>query len=247
MNKIGVAPTPKGPSPGLVDEETLVLLAQAFETHVCLNQINQEQRKNKRLSLLKSIQQVMSPYWTPGPCILHQLLMKCSIHFNFEVATPMEERRTKWTTSKYLSLWFNKWEQRLGEVGFGSMIDGKFVIPNDQLQQIMNIDETALSLVSSNGRCGGRPTAEFSDPNLPTAHRRTSKSAITVTMITGSSAAGEAIAPHFQFPSKATDQCNAKLPIEVIKTMKGVIGWFGMGEETEWGCTLGTNKKRRYE
>ena len=63
MNKIGVAPTPKGPPPGLVEEETLVLLAQAFETHVCLNQINQEQRKNKCVSLLKSLQQqVISPY-----------------------------------------------------------------------------------------------------------------------------------------------------------------------------------------
>ena len=70
----------------------------------------------------------------------------------------MEERRTKWTTYKYLNIWFDKWEQNLGELGFGSNINGEFVIPNKQLQQIINIDETALSLVdSSDGRCGGRP------------------------------------------------------------------------------------------
>ena len=62
-------------------------------------------------------------------------------------------------------------------------------------------------------------------------------------MITGSSAAGEAMAPHFQFPSKATDQCNAKLPIEVIKDMKGVIGWFGMAKKQN-GHTLLEQMKR---
>ena len=62
-------------------------------------------------------------------------------------------------------------------------------------------------------------------------------------MITGSSAAGEAISPHFQFPSKATNHCNAKLPIQVIKDMKGVRGQFGAKQEETWGCTLGTNEK----
>ena len=62
-------------------------------------------------------------------------------------------------------------------------------------------------------------------------------------MITGSSAAGEAIAPCFQFLSKATDQCNTKLPIEVIKDMKGVLGWFGVDKVEECPCTLGSNEK----
>ena len=49
--------------------------------------------------------------------------------------TPMEERRTKWNTYKYLNLWFDKWEQNLGELGFGSNINRQFVIPNKQLQK----------------------------------------------------------------------------------------------------------------
>ena len=96
------------------------------------------------MSLLKSVQQVMAPYRTPGPRILEHLLKVCPVDFKFEIATPMEERRTKWTTYKYLNLWLDKWEKNLRELGFRSTIDGKFVLPNKQLQQIINIDETAL-------------------------------------------------------------------------------------------------------
>ena len=88
-----------------------------------------------------------------------------------------------------------------------------------------------------------RPTASFSDPNLPREHKRASKSSITITMITGSPAAREAILLHFQFPSKASNHSNAKLSIEVIKDMKGVRGQFGTAGEQTWGCTLGTNEK----
>ena len=80
-----MAPSQRGPQPGLLEKEIVPLLAQAFETHVQPNQINQELNKNKHVSLLKSAQQVMAPYRTPDPRILEQNLKVCSVDFKFEV------------------------------------------------------------------------------------------------------------------------------------------------------------------
>jgi len=101
----------------------------------------------------------------------------------------------------------------------------------------VNIDETALSFDGSEGRCGGRPAIQFTDPNLQASYKRTSKSSTTITMITGSSAAGEPIPPHFQFPTKAKDDTNKKIKAEAIKHLKDVFGVFGSGSKQKWGCT----------
>ena len=81
--------------------------------------------------------------------------------------------------------------------GFGNHSEsGSFIIPENQLKCIINFDETALSLDSSEGRCGGRPAVEFYDSSLPAAYKRASKSSMTITMTTGLSAAGEPLAQH---------------------------------------------------
>ena len=59
----------------------------------------------------------------------------------------MEDRRSKWTTYSNLNLWFDRWKLDLIELGFGTEDrDGSLLIPEDQLTQIFNIDETGLSL-----------------------------------------------------------------------------------------------------
>ena len=101
-------------------------------------------------------------------------------------------------------MWFYEWEKDLVDLGFGQRVDGPVTIPENQLGRIRNISETALSLDGANGCCGGRPRVEFYDSSIPVSHRRPSKSSMTITMITGSAAAGgEAVASHFQFPTKA--------------------------------------------
>mmetsp|Transcript_19012 Transcript_19012/g.44118 ORF Transcript_19012/g.44118 Transcript_19012/m.44118 type:complete len:369 (+) Transcript_19012:629-1735(+) len=62
-------------------------------------------------------------------------------------------------------------------------------------------------------------------------------------MITGSSAAGEPIPPHFQFPTKAKDDTNKKIKAEAIKHLKDVFGVFGSGSKQKWGCTYAMNEK----
>ena len=109
-------------------------------------------------------------------------------------------------------MWFNNWSRDLIELGFATADEmGHAVIPEEQLNNIVNINETCLSLDGSQGNQGGRPEVSFYDPNLPQVGTSTSKSAKTTTMITGSTAAGKAIPPHFQFQTAAQSEDNMRI------------------------------------
>ena len=54
-------------------------------------------------------------------------------------------------------------------------------------------------------------------------------------MITGLSATGEPLAPHFQFPTKAKNKDKMKIEYEMLEKMKLVNGQFGSETEREWG------------
>jgi hypothetical protein len=115
-----------------------------------------------------------------------------------------EERRVEWTTFYNLNLWFSSWEKILDELGFfeRDSVDNN-IIPNSKLMNILNFDETCLSLDGSMIGQGGHPPVVFEDPRLLQVGKPTSKSLQTVTMIAGSNALGEALPPHFQFTSSA--------------------------------------------
>ena len=61
---------------------------------------------------------------------------------------------------------------------------------------ICNFDKTCLLLDGSTTNCGGRPEALIYDPGFPLVGKTTCKSLLTSTLITGSTAAGEALVPH---------------------------------------------------
>ena len=126
-------------------------------------------------------------------------------------------------------LWFDEWESEFSRVGFGSHHNdnGSFIIPENQLKRIINFDQTALSLDGSEGRCEHQSAVEFYNPNLHAAYKRTSKLSMTITMTIGLSAAGEPLAPHFQFPTKAKNKENMKIECKVLEKMKCVKGQFG--------------------
>jgi hypothetical protein len=75
--------------------------------------------------------------------------------------------------------------------------DGEPTFTEAQLRQIMNVDETEISLDASNTRARGRPAVSFHDPHLLSTSRSTAKSLLACTGIFGSSAAGECVPPHF--------------------------------------------------
>ncbi len=71
------------------------------------------------------------------------------------------------------------------------------------MQNILNFNETCLSLDGSSINRGGRPAVSYHDPPLPHAGMSTSKTSQTTTMITGGNAWGETLPPHFQFMTSA--------------------------------------------
>jgi hypothetical protein len=80
--------------------------------------------------------------------------------------------------------------------------DGEPTFTEAQLRQIMNVNETEISLDASNTRAGGRPAVSFHDPHLPATCRSMAKLSLACAGIFGSSAAGECVPPHFQLPTR---------------------------------------------
>jgi hypothetical protein len=109
--------------------------------------------------------------------------------------------------------------------------------------QILNFDETVLTLDGSGTAAGGRPQAIFYNPHLPLVSKATSKEGATSTMITGSSAAGEAIPPHFQFMTMAQHEDNKQCQTEAAASFPKIRGKFGMDEPRYLGVSVGLNEK----
>ncbi len=64
-------------------------------------------------------------------------------------------------------MWFNNWENQLVTLGFATCKDGvkAIDISTEQLTQILNFDETALTLDLSGTAAGWRPQAIFYNPH----------------------------------------------------------------------------------
>ena len=155
-----------------------------------------------------------------------------------------EDRRVRWTTEGNLQLWFDTWEQFVVEYGFATINSNGEVIFDDRMKaRIANLDETNLSLDGSNSNRGGRPTATYYDVRFPQLGKSTSKSALSTTMITGSTAAGEALPPHFQFQTSSQSAENESIRIEMIRYMLDVRGTFGHDEEQCFPISIGLNNK----
>jgi len=100
-----------------------------------------------------------------------------------------------------LDLWFDSWEKVLDELGFFEVdaATGMKLIPEHKLRDIVNFNETCLSLNGSTITRGGCTEGSWEDSRLPRVGKSTSKTSQTMTMIGGSNAFREAVPPHFQF------------------------------------------------
>ena len=178
--------------------------------------------------------------------ILKRLARDTAIDLGCSKGSFAEERRVRWTTYQNLELWFNTWERELLKLGL-MQLDARGLphIPRENLRQLLNFDETSLSLDGSSINRGGRPAAYWFDPRLPQVGITTAKTAYSSTMITGSNAYGEALPPHFQFTSSAQTDEGKMITVDCIRYMKKVRGVFGMGgaSEESFGATIGLNEK----
>jgi hypothetical protein len=109
--------------------------------------------------------------------------------------------------------------------------------------RIINMDETSLLLDGSNSKRGGRPTATYKGVRFPQLGKAMSKSALLTMMISGSSAVGKAIPPHFQFQTSATSAEGEAILIEINCYLLDVKGIFGWRTEQELPISIGLNSK----
>jgi hypothetical protein len=156
-----------------------------------------------------------------------------------------EDRGIRWTNHKNITMWFDNWEDDLVELGFAmrNPETGKVHIPDEQLGLIGIFDEMCLNLDGSSTNCGGRPEALLYDPRFPMVGKATCKSSLTSTLITGSTAAGEAFPPHLQLPTKAKIKEMMRLDYDIIEHALQVLGKFGCDDVCAWPVSFGQNEK----
>ncbi len=103
------------------------------------------------------------------------------------------------------------------DYGFATISQtGERIVAENLKKRILNMDETCLSLDGSKSNCGGRPTVTYYDVCFPQLGKAMSKSALTTTMISGSTAVGEPLIPHFQFQTSAKMDKAEAIQIEMI-------------------------------
>ncbi len=242
-DRVGNSPQKRGVKSKL-DPLDYGLIADAFVTWLRINQINADSQMNKRIEFATRIAKVLGNE-SPNHSLLDKILRDTAIDVLSAKSQTCEQRRVLWNTFENLNQWFNTWSETLLELGFAyrDNTTGEIMIKPEQLKNIVNIDETCLSLDGNEGQRGGRPSVFFFDPSLPMVGRGTSKTTQTSTMITGSNAAGEAIPPHFQFPTKAQSEATEAINIECLRNVHTVRAKFGCSEERDWPATWAMNAK----
>lgn len=156
----------------------------------------------------------------------------------------VEARRILWTTHKNLTIWFENLKVNLQKLGFRTIGPRDNIkISLERLGRILNLDEICLSLDGSNGNRGGRSEVYFCNPHFPIVDKATSKTALTTTMITGSTTCDEALQPHFQFQTNATTVEREKLPNDLVQFIPKIWGKFGSKGRQVWSVTFGMNTK----
>ena len=111
------------------------------------------------------------------------------------------------------------------------------------LLQILNVEETEISLDGSKMRAGGRPAVSFYNPNLPLANRSVAKSLLACTGFFGSNAAGECMPSHWQLSTAVMAAEREKIRFEFLTHVQNTCGRFGYDEERIFPATIRTNEK----
>ena len=83
----------------------------------------------------------------------------------------------------------------------------------------------------------------FTAPDLAGGVTAVNKSGYSSTIICGSSAAGEAVPPHFQLKTMAKTEEKQRLSVDWFASTKSVAAQFGHSEMKSFPCTFGMNKK----
>jgi hypothetical protein len=233
---------------GGIPHWAFVSVCMAFESYISINQLNGTcslNCHNKLSKKLNCIFDIKPCFNEPNHWLVKRVLAATAIDLNASKAKNAEDRRIEWTTYKNLDMWFENWISNLVKLGFATKLnDGDEIYINDeQMARIMNFDETCCSLDGGASTRGGRPEVTFYNLHLPQLGIGTSKSALTTTLITESSAAGEAIPPHFQYPTMAKIEDPQKLRMEIAMYGPDILCKFGVEKAEYLGILYGMNEK----
>ncbi len=160
--RIGESPLRSGPQ-GVIPDIHYKNRCTAFESFLSINQDYGDVCVCARKKLGKILQQVVYGEAVEGEMQAHHLLARVMRDTNTELKAGnvknAEDRLIRWTNYWDISQWFNNWENDLVELGLAvhDPMSGKIMIARNQLRNIVNLDETALSLDGSTQNKGGRP------------------------------------------------------------------------------------------
>jgi hypothetical protein len=155
-------------------------LCLAFESYVRIEQLNSRQGNITYKKLAAKINQVLNKDYRQK--MLQRVLSATAQNLDASTMHIAEDRRVRWTTHSNIVSWFDNWEYDSVNLGFATKNnDGKVSIIPEQLCNIINFDETCLSLDGTEGRRGGRPEITLHDPWLPYNGKRSNKDSLTAT------------------------------------------------------------------
>ncbi len=220
------------------------------ESYVVINQNSGKLREFKFRKLCLHIEKVVCGIDVEqDPCMVQHLLQRVlkdsSINLSMLEAKQVKDKRICLTNYKNISMWFDNRERDLIELGTAmhNPLKNKVHIPKEQLSNISNYDKTCLFFDGCNLNCRGRLEMVWYDPQFPQVGKAALKSALTTTMVTGSTAAREALPPYLQCQTKMKTKDMMHLQYDVAEHMPSIWGKFGKDKVCSWPVTFGQNEK----
>jgi hypothetical protein len=168
---IGTLPIRHDPK-GHIPERHYLNLLVAFKSFVTITQNNGGVHKCRHKPLVMRLSKVIKMRdWTQSQekHFLQRVLKDSIANLDATKATNSEDHRICWTTYGDLFLWFDNWEAELVVQGFAhhGQLTNKISLPPDQLKNILNFDETCLSLNGSTIKRGSHPEVILYDQRFP--------------------------------------------------------------------------------
>ena len=151
--------------------------------------------------------------------------------------TEIESRRAIFITYNNINIWFDTLKEYLVRNCFarlkvdGEDGEGELIFLPGQLNRILNLDESGLTLDGNHSKTGGRPSTRYGPVKkvLPKGGDKTNKSSVRITIICGSTAEGHPLPPHFQLKFVAKDKMK-RIQSGFVKALSLVWRGFQCGE-----------------
>jgi hypothetical protein len=122
-----VSPVKQG-SPGHIPLAAFESLCVGIESYISINQLNQNCSngigKKELAQLVNQIVDSEVDHKTKNYKLLHRISLYKGINLTATKMFSQEARRIQWICAKFLTMWFDNWENQLIALGFATREDG---------------------------------------------------------------------------------------------------------------------------